>query len=120
MDFLNCMLLCLCLAGLSVQAFRSFGRSKAIPRTRLPPGPKPLPLIGNLFEIGDKPHLSLTKLSERYGPIVSLQLGQVTTVVISSASMAKEILRTHDHLFCNRTIPDAVNSFKHCEDTLRQ
>ncbi|KAM5568099.1 geraniol 8-hydroxylase [Rosa sericea] len=116
MDFLTCILLWLCLAGLSVQAFRSFGRrSKAIPRTRLPPGPKPLPLIGNLFEIGDKPHLSLTKLSERYGPIVGLQLGQVTTVVISSASMAKEILRTHDHLFCNRTIPDAVNSFKHCQ-----
>lgn len=29
--------------------------------------------------------------------------------------MAKEILRTHDHLFCNRTVPDAVNSYKHCD-----
>ncbi|KAK9934460.1 hypothetical protein M0R45_021604 [Rubus argutus] len=116
MEFLNCILLCLCLAGLSIQAFLSFGRrSKAIPRTRLPPGPKPFPLIGNLFELGDKPHLSLTKLSQRYGPIISLQLGQVTTIVISSASLAKEILRTHDHVFCNRTIPDAVNSYKHCE-----
>lgn len=116
MEFLNCILLCLCLAGLSIQAFRSFGRrSKAIPRTRLPPGPKPYPLVGNLFELGEKPHLSLTKLSQRYGPIISLQLGQLTTIVISSASLAKEILRTHDNVFCNRTTPDAANSYKHCE-----
>ncbi|PRQ39973.1 putative geraniol 8-hydroxylase [Rosa chinensis] len=70
-------------AWITIQALYFLARrSKAIPRTRLP-RPKPLPLIGNLFEIGDKPHLSLTKLSQRYGPIMSLQLGQLTTIVVS-------------------------------------
>ncbi|KAK9934410.1 hypothetical protein M0R45_021556 [Rubus argutus] len=115
MDFLNCIIY-LCFAWITFQALHFFaGRSKAIPTIRLPPGPKPFPLIGNLFELGDKPHLSLTKLSQRYGPIISLQLGQLTTVVISSPTLAKEILRNHDHVFSNRTIPDAIHACKHSE-----
>ncbi|PRQ39951.1 putative geraniol 8-hydroxylase [Rosa chinensis] len=99
--FLSCILLSLCFAAswFLIQALQ--GRT----RVRLPPGPKPFPLVGNLFELGDKPHLSLTKLSQRYGPIISLQLGQVTTVVASSSAMAKEILRNHDQFLCNRTVP---------------
>nr|XP_011457549.1 PREDICTED: geraniol 8-hydroxylase-like [Fragaria vesca subsp. vesca] len=112
----SCCVICLCSAWIIIQALYLFTRrSKAIPRTRLPPGPKPFPLIGNLLELGDKPHVSLTKLSQRYGPIISLQLGQLTTVVVSSATLAKEILRTHDQVFCNRTIPDAVHSCNHAD-----
>ncbi|KAK9934411.1 hypothetical protein M0R45_021557 [Rubus argutus] len=118
MDFLYCIIY-LCFAWITFRALYFFaGRSKAIPRIRLPPGPKPFPLIGNLFELGDKPHLYLTKLSQRYGPIISLQLGQLTTVVISTPTLAKEILRTHDHVFSNRTIPDAAHAGKHSEYSL--
>ncbi|XP_050374762.1 geraniol 8-hydroxylase-like [Argentina anserina] len=104
MDFLSSILL-LCLCFISWFLIQALHRRT---RIRLPPGPKPLPLIGNLFELGDRPHRSLTKLSQRYGPLISLQLGQVTTVVASSPAMAKEILRNHDQLFCNRTIADAM------------
>ncbi|KAK9934407.1 hypothetical protein M0R45_021553 [Rubus argutus] len=115
MDFLTCMI-CLCFAWITIQALYLIARrSKAISRIRLPPGPKPFPLIGNLLELGDKPHISLTELSQRYGPIISLQLGQLTTVVISSSSLAKEILRTHDHVFSNRTIRDGLHACKHSE-----
>ncbi|PRQ19602.1 putative geraniol 8-hydroxylase [Rosa chinensis] len=115
MDLLNCII-CLSFAWITIQSVYFLARrSKAIPRTRLPPGPKPFPLIGNLFEIGDKPHLSLTKLSQRYGPIMSLQLGQLTTIVVSSTTLAKEILRTHDQVFCNRTLPEAIHACKHSE-----
>lgn len=44
---------------------------------------------------------------------MTLQLGQLTTVVISSANLAKEILRNHDVSFSNRTVPDAVTAQQH-------
>ncbi|KAL6190557.1 hypothetical protein ACLB2K_036951 [Fragaria x ananassa] len=111
MDFLSSTIL-LCLCFISWFLIQTLHKRT---RVRLPPGPKPFPLVGNLFELGDKPHISLTKLSQHYGSIMSLKLGQVTTVVVSSPTMAKEILRIHDQLFCNRTIPDALRAM---EDSL--
>jgi len=86
-------------------------RSKANPR-KLPPGPKPFPVIGNLLDLGDKPHKSLTKLAKVHGPIMCLKLGRVTTIIISSADTAKQVLQTYDQLLCNRTIPDALRAHK--------
>lgn len=79
----------------------------------LPPGPFPLPIIGNLLELGNKPHKSLAKLSKIYGPIMRLQLGQVTTIVVSSSDMAKAVLQTYDHLLSNRTVPDSMTALNH-------
>ncbi|KAM1498542.1 hypothetical protein TB1_020727 [Malus domestica] len=113
MDILSCILLGLMVAWISIYTlYYSLGRRSSV-TTRLPPGPNPLPFIGNLLKLGNKPHLSLTKLSQRYGPIMALQLGQITTVVISSSTFAKEVLRTHDQLFCNRTVPDALRACQH-------
>ncbi|XP_050375162.1 geraniol 8-hydroxylase-like [Argentina anserina] len=118
MDIINCVI-GLCIAGVTIQAFCLLARrSKFIPRELLPPGPKPYPLVGNLFELGDKPHVSLTKLSQRYGPIISLQLGQLITVVVSSPTLAKEILQTHDQVFCNRNPTDVVRACKYNEYSL--
>ncbi|KAL4602653.1 hypothetical protein ACB092_10G069000 [Castanea dentata] len=116
MNFLS-GIICLCLTWFLIQALHVISRSKEIPK-RLPPGPKAFPLIGNLLELGDKPHKSLAKLSEVHGPIMSLKLGQVTTVVISSAAMAKEVLQIHDQHLSNRTIPDAVRAHRHDEFSL--
>ncbi|EXC06134.1 7-ethoxycoumarin O-deethylase [Morus notabilis] len=92
----------------------SFARSR-----KLPPGPKPLPIIGNLLElIGDKSHKSLAKLSNSYGPIMHLKLGQITTIVVSSAAVAREVLQRHDRLFSNRTVPDAIHASDHSEFSL--
>lgn len=34
-----------------------------------PPGPTPWPLVGNLLQMGDQIHLSLTRLRLRYGDV---------------------------------------------------
>ncbi|XP_030455462.1 cytochrome P450 CYP736A12-like [Syzygium oleosum] len=71
-------------------------------RRRLPPGPPPLPIIGNLHMLGHLPHRSLRRLSARYGPIMSLRLGLVPTVVVSSPKAAKAFLGVHDAIFASR------------------
>ncbi|RDX88928.1 Geraniol 8-hydroxylase, partial [Mucuna pruriens] len=80
---------------------------------KLPPGPSPLTLVGNLVELGKKPQQTLAKLAKFHGPIMRLKLGQLTTIVISSPDIAKEVLQTHDLLFSNRTIPQATTVHNH-------
>jgi hypothetical protein len=48
---------------------------------------------------GEYPHLTLTCWVENYGPLMHLQLGSINTVVASSPTMAKEFLKTQDHVF---------------------
>ncbi|KAJ8756141.1 hypothetical protein K2173_024688 [Erythroxylum novogranatense] len=71
-------------------------------RLNLPPGPKPLPIIGNLNLIGSLPHRSLDKLSQKYGPLMHLKFGSFPVVVGSSVEMAKTMLKTHDVNFACR------------------
>jgi cytochrome P450 len=76
-------------------------------RRGLPPGPRPLPIIGSLHLLGNQPHRSLGRLAKTYGPLISLRLGSVTTVVASSPEVAREVLQRHDAVFTNRSVPDA-------------
>ncbi|GMJ05450.1 RED ELONGATED 1, SUPERROOT 2, ALTERED TRYPTOPHAN REGULATION 4, RUNT 1, cytochrome P450, family 83 [Hibiscus trionum] len=72
---------------------------------KLPPSPPALPLIGHLhMQLFDNspPHVFLWKLSQKYGPLVYLRFGYKPTLVVSSAKMAKEVLKTHDLDFCSR------------------
>uniref|UniRef100_M1BDP4 Cytochrome P450 n=1 Tax=Solanum tuberosum TaxID=4113 RepID=M1BDP4_SOLTU len=80
---------------------------------KLPPGPSPWPIIGNLHLLGAKPHTSLANLAKIYGPIMSLKLGQITTVVISSSTIAKQVLKTQDQAFSSRFVPNALQAHNH-------
>ncbi|CAN7125584.1 hypothetical protein BRARA_B03646 [Brassica rapa] len=71
-------------------------------KKNLPPGPPRLPIIGNLHQLGSKPHRSMFKLSEKYGPLMSLKFGKVSTVVASTPETVKDILKTFDLDCCSR------------------
>jgi cytochrome P450 len=78
---------------------------------RLPPGPPGWPIIGNVLQLGDKPHESLFGLAQKYGPLMSLRLGCKLTMVVSSPSMAKEVLKNNDQTFSSRSINMAARTF---------
>ncbi|CAO2841640.1 unnamed protein product [Amaranthus hypochondriacus] len=88
--------------------------------TKLPLGPPKLPIIGNLHLVSSKstlPHRRLAELSKKYGRVMMMQLGQVPTLVVSSAEMAKEVMKTHDSVFCNRPeLMVAKEVFYDCKD----
>ncbi|XP_030451942.1 geraniol 8-hydroxylase-like [Syzygium oleosum] len=113
MDYLVLILYLYLLWGLFHALSFVADRGRRVRPSKLPPGPRPLPIIGNLLELGDLPHKSLAKLAHTYGPIIKLELGFVTTVVVSSPMLAKEILQTHDAVFSNRIIPHCVTAHDH-------
>ncbi|CDP15064.1 unnamed protein product [Coffea canephora] len=48
-------------------------------------------------------HHALRKLAQNHGALMHLQLGEICSVVVSSPRLAKEIMKTHDLAFANRT-----------------
>ncbi|KAI8504826.1 hypothetical protein Bbelb_169350 [Branchiostoma belcheri] len=58
-----------------------------------PPGPWPLPLIGNLLDMaGADPHIRLTEMARKFGTVFQVRFGQEPVVVISDIDLAKEAL----------------------------
>ena len=84
------------IAAILVVLWIFFLRRQRKASSRLPPGPTPWPIVGNLFQLGRLPHLKLAHFANKYGPIFSLRMGSVPTIVVSSSAMAKVILKTQD------------------------
>ncbi|XP_035317643.1 cytochrome P450 2C25 isoform X2 [Cricetulus griseus] len=80
----------------------SFSRQSS-ERRNLPPGPTPLPFIGNFLQIDVKNiGRSLTNLSKVYGPVFTLYLGMRPTVVLHGYEAVKEALIDHGEEFAGR------------------
>ncbi|XP_022934356.1 3,9-dihydroxypterocarpan 6A-monooxygenase [Cucurbita moschata] len=68
----------------------------------LPPSPPALPLIGHLHLLTPVLVTSFQTLARRYGSLIELRLGASKCVVVSTATVAKEVLKTHEHNFLSR------------------
>ncbi|BES87892.1 cytochrome P450 [Nesidiocoris tenuis] len=90
------------LLGLVVDRLRkrrtaSKGPSKA-------PGPEPWPVLGSLHLLGgyEVPYQAFDRLNKTYGPVVSIKLGQVQCLVLSSLEHIREVLITKGDQFDGR------------------
>ncbi|KAL3637938.1 cytochrome P450 [Castilleja foliolosa] len=68
----------------------------------LPPGPRPWPIVGNLPQLGPKPHQSMAALAKVYGPLMHLKMGFAHVIVAASAGAAEQFLKVHDANFSSR------------------
>uniref|UniRef100_A0A8C7RWG6 Cytochrome P450 1A n=2 Tax=Oncorhynchus mykiss TaxID=8022 RepID=A0A8C7RWG6_ONCMY len=68
----------------------------------LPPGPTPWPLVGNLFQMGDQIHLSLTQLRMQYGDVFQMRMGSLVVVVLSGYATIRQALVRQGEAFAGR------------------
>ncbi|KAF2070076.1 hypothetical protein CYY_008602 [Polysphondylium violaceum] len=76
-----------------------------------PKGPIALPIIGHLHLLGDKPHLSLTRLSQQYGGIFKIWIGDHYTIIVTCPDLMKKIFIKHSESFLNRPHPKSFGIY---------
>lgn len=64
-----------------------------------PPGPWPLPVIGNLHLIRSEPHKALKRLAMSYGPVMSFSFGSQRMVVVQGIKEARDMLISKGEAF---------------------
>ncbi|NXU57844.1 CP1A5 protein, partial [Turnix velox] len=67
-----------------------------------PPGPRGLPILGNVLELRKDPHLVLTKMSQKYGDIMEIRIGTRPVVVLSGLETIKQALVKQGEEFMGR------------------
>jgi hypothetical protein len=99
------------MAGLLVLGFyhRQNSRRNGLP---LPPGPKPLPIVGNMFDMPDeKPWVTYREWNEQYGDIICLDaLGQKIVVLGSSTAVA-DLLDRRGAKYSSRSLSPILQLF---------
>ena len=72
---------------------------------RSPPGPRPLPLFGNMFSLNfNRMHLTFAKCAEVYGKIFKVSFLGKEIVVINDVTMIRKALQGEEfvNVFCDR------------------
>ncbi|KAJ1285844.1 hypothetical protein BS78_03G309100 [Paspalum vaginatum] len=70
---------------------------------KLPPGPRPRPVVGNLFDVQPVRCRCYQEWARRYGPIMTVWFGTSPTVVVSTSELAREVLKTYDQQLADRS-----------------
>ncbi|XP_036590306.1 cytochrome P450 2C18-like [Trichosurus vulpecula] len=88
-------------------------RTKSHGKGQLPPGPVPLPIVGNMLQLDSKDiSKSFGSLAKKFGPVFTVYIGSEPAVVLYGYEAVKEALIDHGEEFAARgslPIIDAVS-----------
>lgn len=70
---------------------------------RLPPGPLPIPFIGNKLQLPkSKPWTQFKEWSREYGPMFTVWIGRRPTIVVSDPNIAVDLLEKRSNKYSSR------------------
>jgi hypothetical protein len=93
-------------------------------RQKLPPGPFPLPLVGNHFQTPSiRPWIEWEKWTEYYNsPMITLWIGRHPRIILNDAWTASDLLEKKSDIFSSRPrlilMGDVINATKTNQTTL--
>ncbi|XP_028652684.1 cytochrome P450 2B4-like [Erpetoichthys calabaricus] len=80
---------------------------------RMPPGPTPLPLIGNMLQLNLRAlHESFMKLKETHGPVMTVHVGSRQVLVLVGFEAVHEALVQQADVFAGRAHSPVVDMLK--------
>ncbi|KAM4640994.1 cytochrome P450 2A4-like [Discoglossus pictus] len=84
-------------------------------KENMPPGPTPLPLVGNIFQLDAREFpKQVMKLSEAYGPVITIHIFNMRSVMLVGCDTVKEALVDNSDSFINRGRMNNLEIF--CQD----
>ncbi|KAF5348321.1 hypothetical protein D9756_010457 [Leucocoprinus leucothites] len=73
--------------------------------TPLPPGPRPLPLVGNMFQIPQKDEWPIYEAwAKKYGPITYLTMLGTPMIVLNSLKVVRDLMDERSGIYSNRPL----------------
>jgi hypothetical protein len=111
------------LALVLVAVLFDYGRMLRL-RQKLPPGPFPLPIVGNHFQTPSiRPWIEWEKWTEYYkSPMITLWIGRHPRIILNDAWTASDLLEKKSDIFSSRphliVMGDVINATKTNQTTL--
>lgn len=79
-----------------------------LPASTLPPGPKPLPYVGNALSFRNNPLRYLEQLQRTYGKMATVYLGSTPVVLLFRPEHVRYVLTENPRNFTNREIAQGL------------